>query len=472
MRSAPPNLIYAALVGLFAVAATAILTGCGATSAPADDPNAGLLRDFLDGKFDGDGHPLNAVTTQGDAICSAGTCAGPVGGGAQQGDLQISAHLHVTAHAASGDVATFRLLDASGAQLATDTLTVDRLRSTDGLDLPLAWTSDGGAVSVELQPAAGASITVDYFEVFPTRFGLVASPGSGVIADSDHLVIEVPRYGKIDRLQIDGADATDQLQALLDAGTASSTTTDFRTVIDVAVGDLLPTRGDISDVMIHAGDNAARLQLRSSAPACTWEGTGAKKVLITGFQPFPADETHGNVSGEAVLAMQPAHIAGAQVMRLVIPVEYDRASAEVVDAIARCRPDIVISFGQGGDEIALEETAYNLQDTGEVAGGVPDNRGIVRAAVPIDTAAPATRATLLPLADIEAALVAIGETPAHSTDPGRYICNNVMFGDIGAMSGKRAGFIHLPYTTEFPAGVKLRFGNVVEAAVQATVDAK
>jgi pyroglutamyl-peptidase len=130
----------------------------------------------------------------------------------------------------------------------------------------------------------------------------------------------------------------------------------------------------------------------------------------------------------------------------------------------------VISFGQGGGEIALEETAYNLQDTGEVSGGVPDNRGIVRAAAPIDPAAPATRATLLPLAAIEAALVALGETPAHSTDPGRYICNNVMFGDIGAMAGKRAGFIHLPYTTEFPADVKLRFAKVVEAAVQASVE--
>jgi pyroglutamyl-peptidase len=160
-------------------------------------------------------------------------------------------------------------------------------------------------------------------------------------------------------------------------------------------------------------------------------------------------------------------------MRLVMPVEYDRAAAEVTDTIARCAPEAVISFGQGGGEIALEQTAYNLQDTGEVAGGVPDNRGVIRAATPIDPAAPATRATLLPIDQIRDALEAAGETPAFSTDPGRYICNNVMFADVGAMQarGGVGGFIHLPYTTQFDDSTRARFGNVVRIAVQATADA-
>ena len=113
-----------------------------------------------------------------------------------------------------------------------------------------------------------------------------------------------------------------------------------------------------------------------------------------------------------------------------------------------------------------------MQDTGEVAGGVPDNRGIIRAAVPIDAAAPATRDTLLPLDAIEHALVGLGEAPQHSRDPGRYICNNVMFADIGAMAGRRAGFIHLPYTTDFDAAARARFGSIAAAAIQAVVDQK
>jgi pyroglutamyl-peptidase len=156
-------------------------------------------------------------------------------------------------------------------------------------------------------------------------------------------------------------------------------------------------------------------------------------------------------------------------MRLVLPVEYDRAPEAIVEVIERCQPDVVISFGQGGGSIALEKTAYNLQDTGEISGGVPDNRGVIRGSVEIDEAAPETRATRLPLDAIEDALVAIGESPQMSTDPGRYICNNTMFLNIG--TGKRAGFIHLPYTTTFDQAARDRFARVVEAAVQAAVDA-
>jgi pyroglutamyl-peptidase len=133
----------------------------------------------------------------------------------------------------------------------------------------------------------------------------------------------------------------------------------------------------------------------------------------------------------------------------------------------------VISFGQGGSAIALEEVAYNLQDTGEISGGVPDNRGVIRAAVPIDATAPPTRATLLPLDAIADALEAIGEAPRRSRDPGRYICNNTMFENLAAMAGRgRAGFIHLPYTTTFDDDVRARYGKIVEAVVQAVVDAR
>jgi pyroglutamyl-peptidase len=308
--------------------------------------------------------------------------------------------------------------------------------------------------------------------VFPERFGLVLSPGSGIAADTDRLLFELPRSHKVDRIVADGTDVTAQLQSLLAAGAAKRTDTQFRTLIDVGVADLLPMRGDVTELRVDAGAQAARLQLRKTAPACSYEGSGATKVLVTGFQPFPADAWHENVSGVAVTALDPASVHGAQVMRLVLPVEYDRAAAEVTDAIARCSPDIVISFGQGGDAIALEEVAYNLQDTGEVAGGVPDNRGIVRAAVPIDPAAPATRDTLLPLDAIGSALESLGEAPQRSRDPGRYICNNVMFADLGAMAGKRAGFIHLPYTTEFDDAARARFAAIVAAAIQATVDQK
>ncbi|HEU0030495.1 MAG TPA: hypothetical protein VFQ53_07680 [Kofleriaceae bacterium] len=453
-----------------------------------EDPNAGLLRDFLDGKYDAAGHPLNAKVIEAEDACPS---AGPVGDGALElraaceaaipdgaktGDLVANVRLRVRTAPERGTIATVSLVDASGSELAKETLTVSRLRARGAwIDVAAKLASVGTAARVRITPAAGAVVDVDYVEIFPSHFGLVIAPGSGVLGDTEHLTFEVPRYRRLETLEADGVDLLPRLDALVSQGRATRTTTAFRTLIDVAVADLLPDRGEVVELRAKAGSQAARAQLRRAAPACNFEGdpAAATKVLVTGFQPFPADGWHDNVSGVAVTAMNPASLRDARVMRLVLPVEYDRAAAQIADVIARCAPDVVISFGQGGGAIALERTAYNLQDTGEIAGGVPDNRGIVRAAAPIDEAAPATRATLLPLPEIRSALEALGESPQDSTDPGRYICNNVMFVDIATMEarGGRAGFIHLPYTTSFDDSVRARYAKVVEAAIQATVDA-
>jgi pyroglutamyl-peptidase len=443
----------------------AVIAACASPASPTD-PNAGLLRDFLDGKFDSAGHPLNAIVIDGAALCPSGIaagCAGDLPAGARDGDLELDVHLRVRAHG-DGDIVRISVRDGDTV-LATDTLTAARLRGDDTwIDVALPWQGNGNATRVELAPAANAVVDLGYVEVFPQRFGLVVAPGSSVLGDADVLTVELPLGRVIERATIDGADASFAL--------ATRTDTAVRTLYDVAVGKLAPARGDVAELAVRGADDAARMQLRRTAPACAFEGDpNGIKVLVTGFQPFPADATHDNVSAVAIGALDPTKLRGAQVMRLVLPVEYDRAAAEVADAIARCQIAIAISLGQGGGEIALEEVAYNLQDTGELAGGAPDNRGIVRSATPIDPGAPATRDTLLPLPAIESALKAIGEAPEHSTDPGRYVCNNVMFADLGAIGQGRAGFIHLPYTTEFDDAARARFGAIVEAAIQATVDA-
>ncbi len=432
-----------------------LLAACAAAPA-GGNPNAGLFRDFLDGKFDAAGHPLNAVVL---AATPNADVALPTG--VQDGDLVANVRLRVRAHGA-GTIATITARAAS-AVAATTSLAAANLRAEDAwLDVPVAW--QGHADTLRVDVAAGAEVDVDYVEVFPQRFALVAAPGSGLYGDADHLQIELPLGRKLDRVTLDGADVTALVAAI-----ATRTDTAFRTLLDAQVGDLAPARGDVAELALRGADQAARVELRRSAAACSFAGdpSGAK-VIVTGFQPFPADATHDNVSGVAVSSLDATAIPGAQVMKLILPVEYDRAAAEVADAIARCQPQVVISFGQGGDSIALEEVAYNLQDTGELSGGAPDNRGIVRAAQPIDDTAPATRDTRLPLDAIEHALTAAGEAPERSRDPGRYVCNNVMFADLGSPAA-RAGFIHLPYTTDFDDATRARFAHVVELAIRASL---
>lgn len=493
MRTATSNLsmprsIAVALFALAAVALTALLDGCGVTLAPSPEPNAGLFRDFTADKFDRAGHPNNATVTVAQALCaSAGTqhngvlaltatCSGELPGTAQRGELVANARLRV-ASSHTDPIARLELRDADGAMLASETVTAARVRDASGwVDVALAFASDGRPARIAIAPAGDAVIELDYVETFAQRFGLVLAPGSGELADRDALQIELARDRDITTVAANGVDVTARFADLVASGVATRTDTEFRSIIEVPIGALLPTRADLVELDVRTATDAARVELRRAPPPCQFEGDGGGiKVLVTGFQPFPADSWHDNVSGVAVRALDPAALRGARAMRLVLPVEYDRAAAELAATIARCEPQIVISFGQGGDSIALEEVAYNLEDTSEVVGGVPDNRGIVRAAVPIDPQAPAKRNTLLPIASLERALVAIGEAPQRSRDPGRYICNDVMFAGLAAIGNRpraRAGFIHLPYMTTFDDATRARFGKVVATAIQATVDAQ
>lgn len=468
-----------ALVGLVAA-------GCAdvpAEEAVAADPNDGLLRDFVDGKFDDAGHPLNAKIVEGERLrCGTkrgsvyqltGRCEVTMPQGAEVGGLTVSARLRVRAHAASGNIVTITAKDTDGRTLGTETLTVERLRGRDRwIDLPIRIQEVVRVAKVALDVTPGAIVELQYVEVFPKDLGVVVSPGSGVYRDTDYITVELPKGKTIERLEANGIDLRPALQAA-DPRFVKRETTAFRSLVTFRLDAVLPNRPDVVELRVHSSGDTSRMQIRRSAAECKFDGDpNGAKVLVTGFQPFPADGWHENVSAVAVSALRPEVLRGARVMRLTLPVEYDRAAALVTDAITRCAPDHVISFGQGGSSIALEQTAYNLQDTGELSGGAPDNRGILRAAQLISRDAPATRDTLLPLDAIEAALVDLGEAPQPSTDPGRYICNNVMFADIGAMTGHgRAGFIHLPYTTWFDDAVRARFGKIAEAAVQATVDA-
>ena len=450
----------------------------------AEDPNAGLLRDFIDGKFDAAGHPLNAKVVEARQTCTGpvrngivelrGACSIAIPEGAAVGGLTVNARIRVRTAPAVGTIATLRALADDGTEVGVETLTVERLRYRNRwIDFPITVETTRAIANVSLEITPGAIVDFDYVEVFPKKLGVVINPGSGVYRDTDKLTFELPKGKKIERLQADGVDILPQLEHLLDTRTASRTTTAFRTLIEVRVGDLLPTRAEVSELRVHSSGDTSRTQIRTQPPACDFVGdpTGTK-VLVTGFQPFPADGWHDNISGVAVTALRPDVLRDAQVMKLVLPVEYDRAAATIADVVERCAPAAVLSFGQGGSAIALEEVSYNLQDTGELAGGAPDNRGILRAAHKIDLDAPETRETLLPLDDIEAALIDLGEDPRRSTDPGRYICNNVMFSTIGKIALRgRSGFIHLPYTTSFADAAKARWGAVAEAAVQAPVDA-
>lgn len=479
---------------LAAALAATVASGVGCVDNPdgdllspdADEPEAAteLFHDFKDGKYDSAGHPLNAQVTEAETACgSVGrasatavalrqTCRAKLVGPARSGALMASTRLRVRSYQAGSEVdpvvATVRVLNEAGVAIGETKLTAKRMRSINRWqDVSVEMTNTLDQLSIEIVPAAGAELVVDYIELFPQTFRVAIGPGAGVYADTDRVTVEIAKTSTIRRIEIDGVDATAKWNALRTAGTIKQRITDFRTAFDVAVGDLAPNRGDALQLRVFSSDSSvATTELRKQVWPCKFEGTAGKKILVTGFQPFPADGSHENVSGVAVQNVRISELRNVMLMRVILPVEYDRAAGVVQELIARCKPDAVVSFGQGGGSIELEQTAYNLKD----ASNFPDNRGLVLEGAPIDAAAPAERATSLPLDKIEAALQAAGEAPQRSTDPGRYICNNVFFAESGAITARgfgQAGFIHLPYTSTFRAADRARFGKVVEQVVNA-----
>ncbi|KAF6604950.1 pyroglutamyl-peptidase I, partial [Lactococcus sp. EKM501L] len=93
------------------------------------------------------------------------------------------------------------------------------------------------------------------------------------------------------------------------------------------------------------------------------------KILVTGFDPFGDDKI--NPAIEAVKRL-PDEIAGAQIVKLEIPTKFNVSADVVKDAIAKEKPDYVLSIGQAGGrfELTPERVAINLDD-----GRIQDNAG-------------------------------------------------------------------------------------------------
>lgn len=456
-----------------------LLTACmGAPSersseaAPVDDPAPDeLYGDFLDGKYDGAGHPIGASIFEGEAGCDAET-----GTADKSGALVLRPDVHVPGIACTGvtrrlgrglhtlnvraaiedapvgAVLEARVLDAAGGLLAESVFDGARFEAPSAFqNLALAFTvRDAGEVRVEVRWTGETATRLDYVEVFRRDRQLVLSPTSGVLPASASFRIELvdPADDTLPRVTCNGEDVTAALERLVAGGEATDERTDFRRILTTPAGALFEGCGPDRTVVVEAGEGwrttTSEVRYLAAPIACAF-AEDRPRVLLTGFVPFPAGARSTNSSSLAVTSFDPSEVPDASVMVVVLPVEFESAAAIVSDVIARCRPDVVVGFGQGRHRVDLETTGYNRRDTSEVAGGVPDNRGVILDGSPIFPSAPATLSSRLPLDEIEAALLEAGVDAGLSDDPGLYVCNDLLFSILTATSPEvPAGFVHLP----------------------------
>ena len=187
-------------------------------------------------------------------------------------------------------------------------------------------------------------------------------------------------------------------------------------------------------------------------------------MLLTGFEPFAGDPS--NPSWDAVSAVAAGWRGTGAVHARRLPVAYGRA-AELLDAfIDEIAPDLVIATGlaSGRTSISLERVAINVRDA-----RIPDNDGASPVDEPVVPGGPAAHFTGLPIKAALAASVALGLPVAVSQSAGTFVCNDLFYRLQRRTEGTgvRAGFVHVPATTDVPLDVTVR---ALESIVRTSLD--
>ncbi|CAB4576510.1 MAG: pyroglutamyl-peptidase I [Actinobacteria bacterium] len=201
----------------------------------------------------------------------------------------------------------------------------------------------------------------------------------------------------------------------------------------------------------------------------------SKKVLLTGFEPFGGASF--NPSGAVVKEIADYGIDGVEIVTAVLPVEFKRSAAMLIELISINKPDVVISLGQaeGRDFIGPEQVAINLADA-----RIADNAGVKLENQPINTGAADGYFSTLPIRAIVDAISGLGISAKISYSAGAFICNEIFFTAQSFLQGSTviSGFIHLPLapnqSAEFPGLPTMPLTDQVAAirvAIQVSVDA-
>lgn len=189
------------------------------------------------------------------------------------------------------------------------------------------------------------------------------------------------------------------------------------------------------------------------------------KILITGFEPFGGESV--NPSLEAVQRLE-SRIAGAEIVKLPLPVVFRRSVEKLISCMEAERPDAVICVGQAGgvSGITVERIAVNLMDA-----AIADNEGCQPEDVPVVEGGPNAYFATLPVKKIVRRIKENGLPAFLSNSAGTYVCNNTMYGLLHHIEqhfpGVRGGFIHVPYipeqVLERPGKASMALDDIVKA---------
>jgi len=192
-------------------------------------------------------------------------------------------------------------------------------------------------------------------------------------------------------------------------------------------------------------------------------------VLVTGFEPFQNYTV--NPSGLIAEALNGSSIAGASVVGIVLPVDYNESIEIAVRAITLYHPILVISCGLNprSHDIRVEKIGVNLKRYQKENGRLSFPRRI-------NASGPFLRISSLPMVEIARATRNANISVQLSFFAGMYVCNGLFYQLLGYAHGHdsspEVGFIHVPLLdSQDPQGMPLeKMVDAVTISIQVSLD--
>jgi pyroglutamyl-peptidase len=204
-------------------------------------------------------------------------------------------------------------------------------------------------------------------------------------------------------------------------------------------------------------------------PIGIYSASGAPVVLVTGFEPF--DNYTVNPSQLIAEALNGTMLNDAEIVGVVLPVDFNESVEMTTDAIQYYQPDLVLCLGLNArsQDIRVEKIGLNLKR-------YPKDDGTWSFPRRIDVAGPFLRITPLHTVDIVQKIREANISVQQSFFAGTYVCNAVFYQVLGYLSqqdiSRKMGFIHVPLLdSQDPLGMPLQsMIDAVKIAIQAGLE--
>jgi pyroglutamyl-peptidase len=204
-------------------------------------------------------------------------------------------------------------------------------------------------------------------------------------------------------------------------------------------------------------------------PIGMYSSSGARVVLVTGFEPF------GNytVNPSKLIAetLNGSTLNDEEIVGMVLPVDFNESMKMTMDAIKHYHPDLVMSLGLNArsQAIRVEKIGVNLKR-------YPKDNGIWSFPRRIDTSGPFLRFSSLNTVSIVRKIRESNISVQQSYFAGTYVCNALFYQLLGYVnepnSSRKVGFIHVPLLdSQDPEGMSLQtMVDAVKIAIQTSLE--